>query len=126
MRTDQYLREKGYQRLNTDNVTSMKDTGHHGIDGVYENPDGKPRFLIADAKFGTADLDKKTGQMSWQWIDERLDAAVGKEKADEIRKARKENPDSVCCCVSHIDKNGNITVDRLNQNGKVTDKKIEL
>ena len=126
MRTDQYLREKGYKRLNMDSVTSMKDTGHHGIDGVYYNSNGEPKFLITDAKFGSAKLDKKTGQMSWDWINKHLDAAVGKEKADEIRKARKENLDSVCCCVSHVDKKGNVTLKPVDNSGKETGKTIEL
>ncbi len=34
-------------------------------------------------------------QMSDNWIDKRLDDAVGKEKVDEIRDAAEDDPDSV-------------------------------
>ncbi|SHK77428.1 hypothetical protein SAMN02745136_03311 [Anaerocolumna jejuensis DSM 15929] len=44
-------------------------------------------------------------QMSDNWIDKRLDDAVGKEKADEIRDAAEDNPDSVSHEVYHIDPN---------------------
>ena len=43
--------------------------------------------------------------MSDNWIDKRLDDAVGKEKADEIRDAAEDNPDSVKHEVYHIDPN---------------------
>ena len=52
MMMDRYYVSMGYRPLH-DRVTSLDDKGHQGIDGVYEK-DGK--FVIADAKFGTATL----------------------------------------------------------------------
>lgn len=69
--------------------------------------------------------------MSDNWIDKRLDDAVGKEKADEIRDAKEDDPDSVSHEVYHIDpnsdENGNIHTDvqKVDSEGnKVGDKKI--
>lgn len=114
---DQYYISQGYKPLHSPRVTSLEDKGHHGIDGVYEK-DGK--YIIADAKYGQARLgDSQDGtQMSQEWINKRLDDAVGKEKADEIREAYENDPDSVstevyhfdpgtaCSKIYHVDKNG--------------------
>ena len=99
MMMDRYYVSMGYRPLH-DRVTSLDDKGHQGIDGVYEK-DGK--FVIADAKFGTATLsDTQDGkQMSESWIDKRLDEAVGKEKADEIRNAYEEAPENITTEVYH-------------------------
>ena len=103
MMMDQYYISQGYKPLHSPRVTSLEDKGHHGIDGVYEK-DGK--YIIADAK------------MSQEWINKRLDDAVGKEKADEIREAYENDPNSVstevyhfdpgtaCSKIYHVDKNG--------------------
>lgn len=93
MMMDQYYISKGYTPLHKQ-VTSLEDKGHQGIDGVYEK-DGK--YVVADAKFGTARLGETQDgkQMSAGWIDKRLDDAVGKEKADEIRDAHEDDPDNV-------------------------------
>ena len=99
MLMDQYYISKGYKPLHQQ-VTSLRETGHKGIDGVYEK-DGK--FMIADAKCNHATLqDTKDGrQMSWNWINERLDQAVGKEKADEIRDAYEDDPENISTEVYH-------------------------
>jgi len=59
-----------------------------GIDGVYQNrtSGGRPKYVIGEAKFGTARL--KPGQLTVQWVDDRLDAVVGRTKADEIRATK--------------------------------------
>lgn len=40
--------------------------------------------------------------MSSEWIDKRLDNAVGKEKADDIRDAYEDDPDSISKEVYHF------------------------
>ena len=103
MRMDQYFISKGYTPLHRERVTDLNDKGHHGLDGVYEK-DG--HYIIADAKYGTAQLNPYTKdgpQMSRSWIDARLDASVGKEKADEIRDAWEDDPSSVETEVYHYD-----------------------
>lgn len=83
MMMDQYYISRGYAPKHSEQVTSLNDKGHQGIDGVYEK-DGK--FIIADAKFGSAMLKETQDgtQMSKEWINNRLDAAVGGNKALEI------------------------------------------
>lgn len=129
MKTDQDLRERGYNRISDGMVTDIDEKGHHGIDGMYENPDGDPRFIIVDAKYGTARLetDTKDGkQMSENWIDKRLDEAVGKEKADEIRVEKIINPDNVQSYVSHIDENGNVSYDKLDNDANILEKDVKI
>lgn len=122
MMMDQYYISKGYTPLNKNRVTSLDDRKggfKTGIDGVYEktDSDGSESYVIADAKYNTSQLsDTNDGkQMSDNWIDKRLDDAVGKEKADEIRDAAEDDPDSVAHEVYHIDpnedENGNIHTD---------------
>lgn len=113
MMMDQYYISKGYTPMH-ERVTSLEDKGHQGIDGVYEK-DGK--YVIVDAKYGTAQLGETQDgkQMSAEWIDRRLDDAVGKEKADEIRDAYEDDPDNVSTEVYHFDPepdaNGNMHSD---------------
>lgn len=106
MMMDQYYISKGYKPLH-DRVISLNHPGHKGIDGVYEkqNPDGTKEFVIADAKYDSATLGVTADgrQLSDTWIDARLDGAVGKEKADEIRDAYEDNPDSIRREVYHYD-----------------------
>ena len=134
---DQYYIGKGYNPIHSPRVTDLEHKSGQGIDGVYEktNPDGTKSYVIADAKVNFSRLNKGladgTNQMSDAWIDKRLDAAVGKEKADEIRDAYEDNPDSVSKEVYRFsyDDNGNSisqsdihSVDNdgnLNNDGKV-------
>lgn len=122
MMMDQYYIVKGYKPLNKHRVTSLDDKKggfKTGIDGVYEktNLDETKTYVIADAKYNTSQLSETNDgkQMSDNWIDKRLDDAVGKEKADEIRDMAEDDPDLVKHEVYHIDpnvdENGNIHTD---------------
>lgn len=131
MKTDQDLRNHGYEKISTDVVTSVDDPGHHGIDGIYHNPDGEPPYIIVDAKYDTAQLNTKVTdgpQMSQSWIDARLDDAVGKEKADEIRLAMLEG--DVGGYVAHVAKGGDlnapVTYDKVDENGIVVEKDVKI
>lgn len=138
MMMDQYYISKGYKPLNKHRVTSLDDKKggfKTGIDGVYEktNPDGTKSYVIADAKYNTSQLSETNDgkQMSDNWIDKRLDDAVGKEKADEIRDAAEDDPDSVTHEVYHIDptidENGNMHTDTQevdSEGNKIGDKTI--
>lgn len=128
MKTDQDLRKKGYERISKDVVTSLDNETHQGIDGVYYNKNGKPKYIIADAKYGKAQLSETQDgkQMSESWIDNRLDQSVGKERADEIRLEKVLNPDNVGSYVSHIDGDGNVTYDKLDENGNVIEKDVNI
>lgn len=37
---DAYFESQGYERITLDRVTDLNAPTHHGIDGVYYNPDG--------------------------------------------------------------------------------------
>lgn len=128
MKVDQDLRGKGYERISKDMVTDVKAIGHQGIDGVYCNPNGTPKYLIVDAKYGTAQLaDTLDGkQMSENWQDKRLDESVGKEKADKIRMEKLFDPDNVGSYVAHIDESGDITYDRLDEGANVIGKDVKI
>ncbi|MEY8356765.1 hypothetical protein AALB39_25910 [Lachnospiraceae bacterium 54-53] len=128
MKMDQDMRKNGYERISTDMVTGLNDSGHQGIDGVYYNPEGNPQYIVADAKFGSAQLsDTQDGkQMSANWIDKRLDASVGKEKADEIRMEQLLNPDNVGSYVVHIDEKGNTSYDKIDSDGNTVEKDVKI
>lgn len=108
MLMDQYYISKGYIPIKQLRVTDLSNKSGPGIDGVYEriNSDGSKSFVIADAKVNHSKLNKRladgTNQMSDAWIDKRLDDAVGKEKADEIRDYYEDDPDSVSKEVYHF------------------------
>ena len=105
---DQYYISQGYTLIHSPRVTDLEHKSGKGIDGVYEktNPDGSKEYVIADAKVNSSKLNKGladgTDQMSDVWIKKRLDNAVGKEKADEIRDAYEEDPDAVSKMVYHF------------------------
>lgn len=129
MKTDQDLRTKGYERISTDMVTDIDQSGHQGIDGVYYKKDGDPEYLIVDSKYGSAQLNPNTKdgkQMSNEWINNRLDKDVGKEKADEIRMEKVLNPDNVGSYVAHVDADGNVTYDRLDDDANVIEKDVKI
>ncbi|WP_461204575.1 hypothetical protein [Clostridium sp. DL1XJH146] len=128
MKTDQDLLEKGYDRISNDRVTSLIDMGHQGIDGVYQNFEGRPQYLVVDAKYGSAQLsDTHDGkQMSDNWIDKRLDDCVGKERADDIRMEQMLNPHNVGSYISHIDEKGIVTYDKLDKSANVVERGVKI
>jgi hypothetical protein len=121
MKTDIAMAEKGFSRISDETITSLDDSGHKGIDGIYENSekDGSPKFCIIESKFGSSQLSETDDgkQMSENWIDKRLDDSVGKEKADGIRMEKLMNPGNVESLLSKIDSNGNVTFNKLDSNG---------
>lgn len=108
MLMDQYYIEQGYKPIHSPRVTDLQHKSGQGIDGVYEkvNPDGSKSYIIADAKVNHSQLNKGladgTDQMSDAWVEKRLDDAVGKEKADEIRDTYEDDPESVNKEVYHF------------------------
>lgn len=112
MLMDQYYISQGYQPIHEPGVTDLAHKSGQGIDGVYEktNPDGTKSYIIADAKVNSSKLNKGladgTDQMSGEWIENRLDKAVGKEKADEIRDVYEDNPELVSKEVYHFSYDG--------------------
>lgn len=123
--TDQELKEKGYERISLDKVEALDDKGSTGIDGVYYNPEGEPKYIIVESKYGSSKLSETADgkQMSENWIDNRLDEAVGKEMADEIRMS---DSSEVGSYVSRVDSEGNIEFDKLDSQGNVIEKDVEI
>lgn len=46
MKMDAYFKSQGYERISLDRVTDLNIPTHQGIDGVYDNPDGYPPYII--------------------------------------------------------------------------------
>ena len=85
--------------------------------------------MIVDAKYGSASLNPNTKdgkQMSENWIDQRLDKDLGKEKADELRMEKILNPDNVGACVAHVREDGKVTYDRLDDAANVIEKDVKF
>lgn len=77
MQMDKYYKAKGYKRISLNKVQGLDDKIHHGIDGIYYNPNKNPKYIIAEAKFGTSKLDRKTKQMSDEWLTEKSRNRLG-------------------------------------------------
>ncbi|MDR1892936.1 MAG: hypothetical protein LBQ48_08025 [Oscillospiraceae bacterium] len=124
MRTDLDMLDKGYVRISIDGVTDLKG-GHKGIDGTYQNPDGKPPYLIIDAKYGSSQLqDTIAGkQLSDTWIEKNLDSDVGKAQADVIREAMID--DNVGVAVARVDAGSNVTYETVDSDGNMV-KELEV
>lgn len=128
MKTDQSLRTIGFERISRDIITDIDEAGHHGIDGVYYNNDTE-QYLIVDAKYGTAQLNPETKdgkQMSENWINQRLDGDLGKEKADEIRLEMLLNPEKVFSLVAHVKMDGSVIYDKLDGSASVIERNLDL
>ena len=105
MKADLFMRSNGYSRISKNKVTNLVDKGPTGIDGDYYNPNGKPPYVIAEAKCGyqaangsfigkNALSSPADGiEMSGNWLNgkitgnNRLVEAVGKKVADDIELA---------------------------------------
>ncbi len=103
MLTDIDMQEQGYERISHIRVTDINQTGHKGIDGVYYNSE-TDTYAIVEAKYGSSELSLtlEGQQMSWEWIDARLDEAVGEKTADKIREQYEQNPQKVQLLVANI------------------------
>ncbi|GAB0172724.1 hypothetical protein [Helicobacter trogontum] len=77
MQMDKYYKAKGYKRISLNKAQGLDDKIHHGMDGIYYNPNKNPKYIIAEAKFGTSKLDRKTKQMSDEWITEKSRNRLG-------------------------------------------------
>ncbi|HDZ5125991.1 TPA: hypothetical protein RTH33_001676 [Campylobacter jejuni] len=120
MQMDEYYKAKGYERISFNEVKGLNDKIHHGIDGIYYNPNKNPKYIIAEAKFGKSKLNKKTGQMSDKWLTDnklkRLKDNVGEKHAKEIDKLLNSN--EVRKDLFHIDKSGNVSIKELDKDAK--------
>ncbi|TKX28043.1 hypothetical protein CQA76_08960 [Campylobacter aviculae] len=120
MQMDKYYKARGYKRISLNQVKGLDDKIHHGIDGIYYNPNKNPKYIIAEAKFGTSKLNRKTKQMSDGWLTKnelkRLKDDVGEEHAKEIKKLLNSN--EVRKDLFHIDKKGNVSIKELDKNAK--------
>ena len=120
MTTDEIYRQLGYERISLDMTTEIDGATHHGIDGVYYNPNGHPPYIIAEAKYGSARLSYLKGeikQMDRNWIGGRLDRALGRENASLIRDAYKTG--DVQAQLVKIQKNGNVMINNLDAKANI-------
>lgn len=123
MQMDKYYKAKGYKRISLNKVQELDDRIHHGIDGIYYNPNKNPKYIIAEAKFGKGDL-KKTGkykQMSDDWITEESRNRLGvvdKKHRKEIEELLEKNSNEVRKDLFHVDKKGNVSIKELDKNAK--------
>ena len=103
MLTDIDMRSKGYERISDTCVTDMDQVGHKGIDGVFYNSE-TDTYAIVESKYGSSELGETQDgrQMSWEWIDARLDEAVGEKTADKIREQYDQNPQKVQLLVANV------------------------
>lgn len=130
MKMDDFIESKGPTRLGDGRVTDLNQKLQKGIDGVYEVPKHQrpPKYIIAESKYGKSTLNTKTSdgkQMSDPWVygsSERLDKVVGKEKAREIRRELRNNPNPdnvVQKVLVKVDETGKVTMKTLDADGNV-------
>ena len=97
-----------------------------GIDGVYHNPEGQPKYIIAESRYESTPrgnrlrrLQDGTKRMSHKWIfnSARLEEAVGKEMAREIRKEVELHPENVEVHLLQISPDGSVEQFTLDVHG---------
>lgn len=116
MKMDDFFESKGYERISMDRVTDLDSPTHHGIDGVYYNPDGHPPYIIGEAKYGSSKLSvlaDGTPQMSDKWIIDRLENSVGDQMARNIKNEMISNSDNVGSVLVHVLPNGEMDITQL-------------
>lgn len=128
MKTDIELLKNGYIRISKENVSDIKAKTHQGLDGVYYRKGGVPEYLIVDAKYGSSRLGNTLDgkEMSANWIDNRLDKDLGKDKADVIRMEIVNNPENVGAYISRVSSDGKVTFDKLDNNANVIEKDVNF
>jgi Domain of unknown function (DUF4157) len=81
------MRTRGYELKGSSKQPALGKPRDQGLDGVYEKAtsagDG-PRHVVGEAKYDQAKL--RPGQEKWEWVDERLDTAVGPKHANRMRE----------------------------------------
>jgi hypothetical protein len=82
------MTNKGYEFRGSSKDPKMPGAkpSDKGLDGAYEKltpAKDEPRHVAGEAKYDTADL--RPGQEKWEWVDERLDKAVGPKHANRMR-----------------------------------------
>ena len=121
MTTDEICRQLGYERISLDMTTEIDGVTHHGIDGVYYNPNGNPPYIIAEAKYGSARLsylkNPKIKQMSHPWVERRLKDAVGGRNFEEIVTAMDSG--DVGYQLVKVRKNGDIMINNLDKKANI-------
>lgn len=91
MKMDLHFEKQGYKCISENRVVDIDQKIDKGIDGIYHNPNGNPPFTIADAKYNTSTLNKKTAQMSDKWILKNLKETIPNKKLrEEIEDAIEE------------------------------------
>ncbi|MGN0654224.1 MAG: hypothetical protein ACI4KD_04840 [Oscillospiraceae bacterium] len=116
MKMDDFFESQGYERISMDRVTDLDSPTHHGIDGVYYNPDGHPPYIIGEAKYGSSELSvlaDGTPQMSDKWIIDRLENSVGDQIARNIKNEIISNSDNVGSVLVRISPDGEIDITQL-------------
>ena len=117
-KADAFMKQKGFKKLNGPDVQVGDAPRGTGIDGVYENLKPPPKYVIGEAKFGSSQLGKTQDgmQMSENWIENRLNKAVGRRQAADILD---EGYDRV---LLKVDENGAVTPKIISEDaaGKVT------
>ena len=120
MSTDEIYRQLGYERISLDMTTEIDGATHHGIDGIYHNPNGHPPYFIAEAKYGGSRLSYLKGgtkQMSYDWIGNRLKDAVGGRNSEEIVTAMDSG--DVGYQLVKVRKNGDIMINNLDKKANI-------
>lgn len=108
--SDEYMQEGGFQKLNGDIVQVGDAPLGQGIDGVWKNTSPPPEYVVTESKYGSSTLSTLkdgTKQMSDKWVNDRLDASVGREMADDIRDA--DSRGQVEKWLLNVDSNGNVS-----------------
>lgn len=106
------------KRISGKRVTGIDDGLNKGIDGVYENTYPPPKFVINETKYAGGQLNPNTRdgpQMSDAWIRNRLEKAVGVDKADEILT----NPYGYDRVLTNISNTGNVSTSAIDAGGNV-------
>lgn len=121
------LKDKGYdlKRIGDDAPSGLDDTIKKGIDGIYENANPPPKYVIDEAKYNTSQLGNTKGgkQMSDDWIKDqdykRIKDQVDPKTARDIEKAMQEG--RVDKVLSKVDANGKVTTYKVNADGNIGD-----
>ncbi|MDO4729450.1 MAG: hypothetical protein Q4B43_10675 [Bacteroidota bacterium] len=90
---------------------------------IYQNATPPPKYVIVESKYGSSKLNKKTGQMGNDWLEDRIKKQFGgkdpKKMKDILDSLRNGEVDRV---LSEIDTNGNVTTYKLDELARVVGK----